>query len=494
MKNILRSLTFKLTLAFVLIGLTGSLLVAVITRQRINTAFDQFVVKRDQSTLTANLTDYYLEHGSWAGVTQEFPSFLFNNPPLNNDFQNPDQQNNNPASNSGQPDNIPPQNSTGGFQKLFDPRHGGLTFTLVGADRKIVFTTSNAITGTVVSNQDLSQATSITANNQTVGWLLISPNRPNWTPGSPEGAFLVDVNAATLQSSLIAVILALFLGWLLALTMTRSLRELTEATMDIARGKLGAQVKVRTKDELGKLAESFNKMSHDLARAIHARRQMTADIAHDLRSPLSVLTGYTEALSDGKLPGTPEVYDMLYQETRHLNRLVDDLRTLSLADAGELPLNLQTADPRVILERVAARYAITAQNKDISLQVEAEPQLSAVNVDVERISQVFDNLVTNAFRYTSPGGKILLTAQCVDGAIKMKVCDNGSGISPQDLPLIFDRFYRGDKARQKSDESGLGLAIAKSIVEAHGGKIEVESAPGQGATFTISLKCQAPVR
>ena len=269
--------------------------------------------------------------------------------------------------------------------------------------------------------------------------------------------------------------------------MTRSLRDLTDATVEIARGKLGKQVKVRSKDEIGKLAMSFNQMSLDLEQATTARRQMTADIAHDLRSPLSVITGYAEALSDNKLAGTQEVYDILLQETKLLDRLVDDLRLISLADTGELSLNLQAVSPFTLLERLTARHMVTANQLQLSLVMVPSEVLPMVNVDVERMSQVLDNLVLNAFRYTPEGGKVLLDAKAIGDKVAISVTDTGNGISQEESPHIFDRFYRGDKSRQHNGESGLGLAIAKSIVEAHGGSISVENEPGLGAKFTITL-------
>jgi signal transduction histidine kinase len=279
----------------------------------------------------------------------------------------------------------------------------------------------------------------------------------------------------------------LVLGGALAYRMTRSLRELTEATVEIAEGNLGKQVTVRSMDEIGELAASFNKMSHDLAQATEARRRMTADIAHDLRSPLSVISGYAEALSDGKLPGTPEIYGILHQETRHLSRLIDDLRTLSLADAGELQLYKQSVAPQAILDWVSARQALIAQQKGISLRVTVEPDLPAISIDMERMVQVLDNLIANAIRYTPSGGEIFLSARQLEDAVLLQVQDSGSGISPEDLPHVFDRFYRADKSRQQNGETGLGLAIARSIVEAHGGKLTVESTPGKETTFTIRL-------
>src|SRR3990170_3372915 len=452
----MRSLTFKLTIAFLLVGLTGAVLVAVIVRQRTRTAFDQFLLNREGQTLIDKLDRYYQTHGSWEGVADNLLSIV----------------------------DAPPRNLNGGR----DFGRDWMRFTLVGADQMVVFSMQPSQIGKLMPRRDLERAIPLLVNGEAAGWLLLSPLSGEWIPDSPEGLFLRNVNRATLLSALVASLLALTLGGLLAFTLTSSLRELTEATVEISRGKLGRQVKVRSTDELGELASSFNKMSLDLAQATQARRRMTADIAHDLRSPLSVISGYTEALSEGKLPGTPETYSILNQETKHLSRLVEDLRTLSLADAGELTLNLQPIQPQSILDRIAARYAVAAGHNGISLRIEAEQGMPTVEVDVERMAQVFDNLIMNAFRYTPQGGEVVLAARVTNGTAMMQVRDNGSGIASEDIPYIFDRFYRGDKSRQQNGESGLGLAIAKSIVEAHGGKIVVESMPGQGTTFTIILK------
>ena len=456
----LRSLAVKLTLAFLLVGLTGSILVTVIIQQRTRSAFNNFIMNQEQQTLADNLVFYYQTNGSWAGVAKDITS---------------------PQA------YIPEQ--PGGFH---NPAPAGNPITLVGADRIVVYSYQPNEIGQKVAKGALNGAINLQSNNQTIGWLLLTPVNRNFTPNTPEGNFLNNINRATLLSALVAVLLALGLGGFLAFTMTRSLRDLTIATVDIARGRFGKQVKVRSKDEIGKLAESFNQMSLDLEQATRTRQQMTADIAHDLRSPLSVITGYAEALSDNKLPGTQEVYNILLQETKHLDHLVDDLRLLSLADTGELSLTLQPTRPGALLERVVARHIVAANQHQIELVTEVDDDLPLINVDVERMSQVLDNLILNAFRYTPEGGNVLLKASSTEGVVQIKVMDTGRGISPEDLPHIFDRFYRGDKSRQDNGESGLGLAIAKSIVEAHGGKISVNSAPNQGAEFIVSLNPYHP--
>ncbi len=451
----MRSIALKLTLAFALVGLTGAVLVALILQFGVRSAFGRFVQNRDQQVWVDNLVQYYQVHGSWDGISESLPGLL----------------------------SAPQATPAGRLEFL-----ANLTpFTLVGTDHVVLVSGSRREVGHTLSNAELQNAIPLTVNGQPVGWLVTAPLNNPYRPNSPEGLFLGTINRATLESALVAILLAVALGGLLAYTLTHPLRELTEATNAIARGNFGQQVKVRSKDELGKLSAAFNQMSLDLAHATELRRQMTADIAHDLRTPLSVISGYSEALSDGKLAGTPELYGVLYQETQHLSRLVEDLRTLSLADAGELPLVMQTIPARSLLERVAASHMGTAQQKDVALRIDAGEDLPQISVDPERMAQVFHNLISNALRYTPPGGEVVLAARAEGDEVQLSVHDTGCGIQPEDLPHVFDRFYRGDQARQQTGESGLGLAIGKSIVEAHGGKISVSSTPGQGAVFTITL-------
>jgi signal transduction histidine kinase len=450
-----RSITTRLILAFLLVGLSGSLLVTFVVWQSTRNQFDQFILRRQQEVLVNGLIRYYLRNGSWNGINRALLALEIGL------GQNP----------GNEPD----------FQREWT------RFTLVDENQVVVYSIMPNQIGQRLSSRDLNQAIALNLNGKTIGWVLAVPINQPRQPDSPEARFLQSVKRATLISALTAVVLALILGSVLAVTLTGSLRELTEATRDIARGQFGRQVSVRSKDELGKLAEAFNQMSRELERATRVRRQMTADIAHDLRSPLSVIQGYTEALSDGKLEGNTEIYTILHQEAQHLSHLVDDLRLLSLADAGELSLNPQPIQPSLILQRAYARHALTAQQKGINLVVQAAEPIANVNVDVERMAQVLDNLIINSLRYTPAGGEIVLKAWGAGEHVYLQVKDNGSGIAAEDLPHVFDRFYRADRSRQENGESGLGLAIAKSLVEAHGGSIQVESQLGKGSAFTIQL-------
>ena len=360
-------------------------------------------------------------------------------------------------------------------------------FLLVNERHDVVIPAAGYRIGQRVPDSKLEGGIPIEIGGRTVGIVVAIAVRPDPDPG--EEQYFQRTNQALLLAAVGATGIALLPGILLARTLTHPLRELTAATRAMASGNLGQQVTVRSEDELGELAASFNQMSGDLARAREARRQMTADIAHELRTPLTVISGYLESLRDGVLKPDAAQFDVMYDEAQHLQRLVEDLRTLSLADAGELTLNLRPVAPQALLERSAVAYRHQAQQQNVALHVEAAPALPEVNVDPERMAQVLDNLVSNALRYTPDGGQITLSAKHQAGFVLLTVQDTGAGIAPDTLPRIFERFYRGDEARQAQEgESGLGLAIAKSLVELHGGHISVESALGEGTTFTIAMQ------
>lgn len=451
----MRSLAFKLTLAFLLVGILGAVSVAFMVRSQTQRQFNQLVMDQNEQTLVTNLTAYYRTNGGWAGVESVF------RPGPANFLPGPDQN-----------------------ESLAERRS---LFALADQNGKIVYGRGPNDDDHITA-ANLKKGIAININDQIVGTLVFLPSLNRWDRGTPEGNFLTEVSLASLRSAIIASALALVLGGILAYTMTRSIRELTTATTVLAQGKLGHQVKVRSQDEIGVLAQSFNRMSSDLEHANQLRRQMTADIAHDLRTPLSVILGYTEALSDEKLTASAEIYSIMHTEAQHLSHLIDDLKVLALADAGEIPLTFQPVPPAGLLRRIADACSIQAEQKGITLAVQTTPDLPEINIDHERMAQVLGNLMSNALRYTPPGGKIQLSASSTAGKVTIQVADTGRGIPAEDLPFVFGRSFRGDKARQQENgESGLGLAIAKSLVEAQGGIISVTSQPGQGSTFTIEF-------
>jgi two-component system, OmpR family, sensor histidine kinase BaeS len=467
----IRSITLKMTLAFLVIALISSALLALFARQETQRNFDQFVKDQGQINFIDSAAAYYESNGSWSG----FANYIQRRPREQQAQDNGQQSTNGqPSSNSQQ--SFPPQN-------LRPPK----PFLLVDTTGSVVWPAGPYHVGDQVSQDELSRGTPVQANNQTVGYVLTTAVAPELDP--TEQQYLDRTNQALLKAALGATLVAVLLGFVLARTITTPLRELTAAIRAMARGRLNQALPVRSRDELGDLTVAFNQMSMDLARANDLRRQMTADIAHDLRTPLSVITGYLESLRDGVLKPTTERLTILYSEAQHLNHLVDDLRTLSLADANELPMNRQLAQPVALMERLAAVYRHPAGQRNVTLNVECDDALPDINIDVERMAQVVGNLVSNALRYTPEGGRITLSARRESAGVVLAVSDTGAGISPDVLPHVFERFYRGDKSRvQSSQESGLGLAIAKSIVDLHGGRISAASdGAGQGSTFSIQL-------
>jgi len=357
---------------------------------------------------------------------------------------------------------------------------------VANVERAVVIPGRGYEPGEVVSEAEYAQGTPVVVDGIEVGRLLLG-YEPSRAAGPFErfmGRFYLALGLGGLGGTTIA----LLLGMAVARRMTSPVRELTRAARAVSRGDLQQQIKVRGDDELGDLARAFNQMSADLVRSQAQRRQMTADISHELRTPLSLILGHTEALADGVLEPTQESFDVLYDEARHLTRLVDDLHTLSLSEAGELSLECEPTAPEDLVQSAVAAHTASAEAKGIRLQAEVALPLPEVDVDPDRIMQVLNNLLSNAQRYTPAGGQIVVSARQAGSAVQFRVQDTGPGLSEEDRTLVFERLHRGDKARHRSDGgSGLGLSIARALVERHGGRMWAESAPGQGATFIFEL-------
>ncbi len=298
----------------------------------------------------------------------------------------------------------------------------------------------------------------------------------------------------------IAAVLALALRWVgtrAARRITSPLSEVMRAADALADGDLAARAPVEGSGEFRDFALSFNRMAQALETADRHRRELLADVAHELRTPLTIIQGNLEGLRDGVYEATAEHLDLVLDETHKFSRLVDDLRLLTLAEAGQLPLDARPLDVPQLLADVLDVFGPQASEAGIALVLDAEERLPPLYADPQRLGQVLGNLVTNALRHTPAGGEVILGAAAVPpGAVVptgvlLWVADNGEGIPAEDLPRIFDRFWRGDPARSHilGAGSGLGLAIAKGLVEAHGGRIWAESRVGEGTT----VSCLFPV-
>jgi signal transduction histidine kinase len=247
-------------------------------------------------------------------------------------------------------------------------------------------------------------------------------------------------------------------------------------------------VAVRSQDEVGELSAAFNQMAENLQRAEQLRRDMTADIAHELRNPLAVLQANVEALADGVYPPTADNFEPVLDQARLLNRLVEDLRTLALADGGQLQLDRVPSELKALARRVVDGYAQQAEDAGVTLRLVGEP--AAALVDPMRVEQVLGNLIGNAIRHTGRGHEVRLrVGRSPSGEqAEVAVADQGEGISAEALPRVFDRFYRADPSRSRSEGgTGLGLAIARQLVEIQGGTIRAANRPEGGAEFTIGF-------
>ena len=300
--------------------------------------------------------------------------------------------------------------------------------------------------------------------------------------GTREDDFLSDMRRSLWISGGITAIAALGLAIVIARQITEPTRRLGAAAADVARGKLTTRIEKPSGDEIGRLGEAFNSMAEALERQEELRRSMIADIAHELRTPLSVLRGNLEAMLDNLLEPSTKELGVLHGQSVALSRLIEDLRTLSLASAGHLELSRRPTDLGELASSVAAELEAAARERGISLSVEAPSALPQTMVDRERIRQVLRNLLDNALRYTPAGGRVNVQTTAEAKQVKVSVADTGSGIAPEELPHVFDRFYRADGSRARATGgSGLGLAIVKQLVEAHGGQVWAESQPGKGS-------------
>lgn len=302
-------------------------------------------------------------------------------------------------------------------------------------------------------------------------------------------SFAQAVNQILLVAALAAALTAVLISTFVTRRLVGPIERMNAASRRIAAGEYDERVEVTGTDELGALGRSFNQMAQTLAEMEERRRQLIGDVTHELRTPLANIRSVMEGLIDGVLPADSTTFHEVEHEVIRLQRLVQDLEALSRAEAGQLLLERRQVDPAALLTDAAARLRPQYEEKGVEINVQLPPRLPAVAVDEWRLTQVLINLFGNALQYTPEGGQVTVTATCDQDELLVRVADSGTGIAPEHLPHLFERFYRVDKSRSRSGGgTGIGLTIARHLVEAHGGRIWAESAGlGKGSTFSFTI-------
>ena len=310
------------------------------------------------------------------------------------------------------------------------------------------------------------------------------------TGGGPTSQGTLNaINQGFLIASIVALVLGLAMSYLLASGLSRPLTQLTAAAEGITHGDYSHRVETRGGSaEIAELADAFNALAESLQTNEMLRRNMVADIAHELRNPLAAIKAQLEAVEDGVIEADAQTLASLCEDVDMLARLVDDLRQLSLVESGQMELERMPVSAEDAVGGLEGKFTRELEAAGIELRTEVEENLPAVDADPVRLAQVLGNLVKNAITHTPAGGTVTVGARLSGDMIEFSVADTGGGISPEDLPFIFERFYRAERARERATGgAGIGLTVARSLVEAHGSSIRAESEPGKGTRVTFSM-------
>lgn len=443
-------LWIQLAGAFLVVALVAAGAVVLIVNQTTRNSFRSYVGQQNIANSSADVIDrleaHYARTGSWDGAQ----------------------------------DLLPGMRGQGG-------QGGGPRMAVADAGYVIVAANDEARLGEKLTSAERDLALPLAVDGETVGYLFRQMGSAQ-ALSAAESQFLDNVTDALVVAASGAVALAVVMGAALAWMLARPLRALRQSARAIEQGQLGGKVPVTGTLEFQDVAASFNRMSAALAESESLRQRMTSDIAHELRSPLSVMRSQLEAMLDGVFPLNAEQVAIVYDQSLHLGRLVEDLRTLTRAEAGRLSLDFALLEPAALVQQIAVDFAPLAQDQSITLHVEAAPDLPPLRADRDRLRQVFTNLLVNALTHTPSGGSITLSAAPCAAGVRFGVADTGPGLTEDQARHVFERFYRTDDARQRDrGGSGLGLAITRELVRLHGGRVWVESAPGQGSRFMIEL-------
>ena len=447
--------TRRLALAFAVIGLGAAVLTAVL----VNTAFQ------------ARFTDYLADQQQ---ARQDQLVTLFAADFRRNDGWNPQSLNQLAAT----------VTMTGSEAEIRDA-DGDRVWSLSDADvDPAMLAMHRAMMGT--GELGPSRELPITVQGTRVGTLVVRV--PQGVVPAVDQDFRDSVNQLLAAGSLVAGLIALAFGLLLARRVATPIAELTTAADDLAKGQRDRRVPVASTDEIGRLSASFNSMADQVEKQDQLRRMFTADVAHELRTPLAILRSQLEAVQDGISKPTPRVITSLHDETVRLSRLVADLETLAAADAATFTLDRRPTSLTVLLRELTGALADEFAEAGLTLRTDLDEV--AVDGDPVRLRQIATNLLTNARKFVPPGGTVTVTVRDHGDVACLEVSDTGPGIAPEELPRVFDRFYRSPTAR--AGGSGSGLAVVAELAAAHGGSADADSEPGRGTTFRVRLPTTAP--
>jgi signal transduction histidine kinase len=445
------SLSLKLSAAFFVTIVLSVAIVYFLTERSVSERFDAYqeeTRKEDSARFGTQLSVYWMTNRSWVGVDRLFYRVV--------EIRVGDQ-----------------------VGRTAIPIYRA-PFSFANENGKVILSTRNDIDRMLTQAERNSGP--ILADGVQVGTLLffdsISPE---------EQAFLGSAMRSALIGGGITAGIALVVSVFLIAQILSPLRVLTRATESIAQGRAPQKVLLRSRDEIGQLGESFDHMVDNLRHSEKLRQTMTADIAHELRTPVTIIQGTLEAVLDGVYEPTPETIAPIYEETLHLGKLIDDLRELAMAEAGELRLNKERVDIGQLVGQIIDA-AVPALEGAAEVHTLVEGESPQAMVDPKRVRQIIANLLGNALRYTPSDGSVDVLVRSVGGEVEVSLSDTGPGILPKDLDHLFERFFRGDASRNRAvGGSGLGLAIVKQWVEAHGGRVWAENRPDGGARFTLRL-------
>jgi signal transduction histidine kinase len=363
----------------------------------------------------------------------------------------------------------------------------GAHIILVGTNGTVIGDSKGELIGTNYTDSSESPL-NLTLGKDILGRVYISADPAAEIYVAPFLRLSASINRSLLLGGSLAIVIALLLTFVLSRRMTSPIGALARAARRLGRGDLSQRVQLRGEGEVAALAQAFNTMATDLEHDEQLRRNLVADVAHELRTPLSNIQGYLEAIRDRVMKPNAATIRSLNEEVALLSRLVNELQDLSLAEAGELKLVYQAEDITKLVKQAVTPWQPQLAAKEISLSLDLPDNLPPVNIDWQQVNQVLHNLLENAVAYTHKGGTINVAAAKQGDWVEVSVSDTGEGIPAEDLPNIFERFYRVDKSRARvTGGGGLGLTIAKRLVEAHGGTIKVQSKLGKGSRFSFTI-------